>query len=199
MGEKEQQFFNQLAAQWDDIRCSNDTIITALVALVGFRAGDRVLDVGCGTGVLVPYVKKAVGASGIITAVDFAGNMIARAIEKYKDMPGIKFIVADIMEYEAEDNFDKIVCFNFFPHVHDKPVFLRKMAGMLTSGGALVIMHDMPRNAVNAIHGDCHAVQNDHLPKGEKTAMLLAEAGLRVATVIDNDRMYFVKAIRDRD
>ncbi len=196
MSDKERQFFDAIAERWDDLRSVTPPIIEGLVSMVGLGEGDRVLDAGCGTGVLVPYVKKAIGAAGAITAVDFAVNMIARATEKHKDLAGVDFIATDIMDYRPESRFDKIICFNFFPHVSDKPEFLLKMAGMLSTGGTFVIMHDIPRAKVNSIHGGCDAVKHDRLPEGAKTATLLTEAGLYVTNVIDNDEIYFVKAVR---
>jgi len=189
MSDKERQFFNTIAERWDDLRSVIPRIIEGLVSMAGLREGDRVLDVGCGTGVLVPYVKKAIGDAGVITAVDFAANMIARAAEKHKDLAGVEFIAADIMHYRVKSRFDKIFCFNFFPHVKDKPAFLLKMGEMLAEGG-------VPRVKVNSIHGGCDAVKHDRLPAGAKTAKLLTEAGLYVTDVIDNDEIYFVKAVR---
>jgi demethylmenaquinone methyltransferase/2-methoxy-6-polyprenyl-1,4-benzoquinol methylase len=196
MSDKERQFFDMIAERWDDLRSVIPPIIEGLVSMGGLKEGDRVLDAGCGTGVLVPYVKKAIGAAGTITAVDFAANMIALAAEKHKDLAGVEFIAADIMDYRAESPFDKIICFNFFPHVKDKPAFLLKMAGMLAEDGVFVIMHDIPRAKVNSIHGGCDAVRHDRLPEGAKTAELLTQAGLYVTDVIDDDEIYFVKAVR---
>jgi ubiquinone/menaquinone biosynthesis C-methylase UbiE len=36
------------------------------------RAGDRVLDVGCGTGLNLPYLVSAIGAAGEVVGVDAA-------------------------------------------------------------------------------------------------------------------------------
>ena len=196
MDDKERQFFNRIAAQWDDCRAVVPPVIESLLAKAGLQEGDRVLDVGCGTGVLIPYVKKAIGAAGLITAVDFAANMIALAAKKHKDCDGVDFLTVDIMDYQPAWRFDKIICFNFFPHVGDKPAFLQKMADILSAGGAFVVMHDIPRTKVNAIHSGAATVRHDCLPTGAKTALLLTQAGLQVTDVVDNDKVYFVKAVR---
>ena len=46
------------------------------------QPGERVLDVGCGTGTLAIAAKKHVGADGSVTGVDPAAEMIERAIRK---------------------------------------------------------------------------------------------------------------------
>jgi len=56
-----------------------------LVAKIGIQNGNTVLDVGCGTGVLVPHLKAAIGEPGKITTIDFAANMIAQAAKKTKN------------------------------------------------------------------------------------------------------------------
>lgn len=49
------------------------------VAALGLRDGDRVLDVGCGTGLNLPLVRAAVGAGGAIVGVDASESMLRQA------------------------------------------------------------------------------------------------------------------------
>lgn len=49
------------------------------VAALGLRTGDRVLDVGCGTGLNLPLLRAAVGASGVIVGLDASAAMLRRA------------------------------------------------------------------------------------------------------------------------
>ena len=191
---QEQRHFDQLAERWDEVRATDSDKLRLLVEMTGLTAGDSVLDVGCGTGVLAPYLRQAVGEQGRITAIDFSANMISRGAGKHAVSAGIRFVAGDIMEFQSAEKFDKIICLNFFPHMADKPAFIRKMAQLLQMEGCLVIMHDISRETVNGIHKESAVVTNDRLPKGEKTAEMLTAAGYHVTDVIDNQQLYFVRA-----
>jgi len=196
MSQSEQEFFNGLAKRWDDLRADDRLKIGNLVEMVGFAIGDRVLDIGSGTGVLLPFVKQAIGEKGLITAIDFAVNMINRAEEKHRHLSEITYVVDDIMKFQSETLFDKIVCLNFFPHVKDKKAFILRIRELLIPYGTFVIMHDLSRAAVNGIHQNSEKVKNDRLPKGPKVAEMLAAAGYEVEMVPDNDELYFIKAMK---
>lgn len=197
MSQSEQDFFNCLAEGWDDLRADDRLKIGNLVDMVGFMEGDRVLDIGSGTGVLLPFLRNAVGDGGLITAIDFAANMINRSEEKHRHLSGITYVVDDIMKFQSEASFDKAVCLNFFPHAADKVAFILKIRELLIPYGTLVIMHDLSRAAVNGIHQSSEIVKNDRLPEGSKVAEMLAEAGYEVKMVLDNDELYYIKAVKN--
>ncbi|MDF2875870.1 MAG: ubiE 1 [Sporomusa sp.] len=194
MSEKEINFFNQLAEQWDALRSANHDKINLLVDMIGIDKGDLLLDVGTGTGVLLPFLKQATGSNGHITAIDFAANMITLAEAKHRHLTGISYVAGDILHFDSQQTFDKIICFNFFPHITDKPVFLTRMKQLLKPGGSLIIMHDLSRQAVNSIHKTSDIVKNDRLPEIGKVSEMLGIADYLVAHALDNADCYFIKA-----
>ncbi len=193
----EAEFFDSLAAQWDTSRAVDFEKLTFLLSMMDISRGAHVLDVGSGTGVLLPYLKDAIGSSGSITALDFSKEMLARAQEKYEGLEGINYVCDDVLKYETKDLYDVVVCLNFFPHIKDKTVFLHRMKQFLKPKAMLVVMHDISRQAVNAIHQGCAAVQEDRLPGSKILAKMLEQAGYRVQNEIDCEKYYFVKAIRE--
>lgn len=74
--------------------------------------------------------------------------------------------------------FDLAVCHNSFPHFADMPSALRELARVLAPGGCLLILHDLSREQVNAIHGGAGPpIHHDLLPPGEETRQMLLRAG----------------------
>ncbi|MFC6951411.1 class I SAM-dependent methyltransferase [Halorubellus litoreus] len=49
------------------------------VAALDLSRGDTVVDLGCGTGANLPYLREAVGPTGTVVGVDLTGGMLARA------------------------------------------------------------------------------------------------------------------------
>ncbi len=189
----EQEFFNELAERWDEMRALNHDKITYLIQLARIAEGDTVLDVGTGTGVLIPFLAEAVGNSGSVTALDFAEAMVAKAAQKYTHLSGVDYIAADIMKYQPERCYSQVVCLNFFPHVKDKQSFLLRVQDLLVPNGSLVIMHDLSRQAVNSIHATSDVVKEDRLPPSSVVAEMLKQSGFSIEEAIDNEEIYFVK------
>lgn len=192
-------FFNQIADSWDDTRNVNVEMLTFLTGLMDLEQGDKVLDIGSGTGVLLPFIHQRIGSTGMITAVDFSEKMLKCSEQKFKNLPNISFKVMDIMAFQNDCFYDKVSCLNFFPHVQDKPTFLLKIQALLKPGGVLFIMHDISRATVNAIHGSSEKVKEDQLPEGSAVSEMLISANFRVETMIDNDQCYFIKAVIEKD
>lgn len=188
---KQKDFFNSIAANWDGTRESNHEKLQLLVQKLGLNQEDQILDLGSGTGVLLPYLASLVHS---VTAVDFAENMLAISQEKHKQFNNITYLVADVEALPwAESSFHHIVCLNFFPHVARKEKFMEDMYKLLKVGGKLTIMHDISRQAVNGIHGSCEQVQEDRLPPAAQTAQLLLQYNFTILVQEENEHFYFVQ------
>ena len=102
-------------------------------------ASGRVLDVGCGPGVMVPYLTSAGVLPKQIVGTDLSPEMIRNAKKQHR---GVSFIASDFLkEFNDDDGFDGII---FCSALHDMPepaAALEKAKSMLRPGGKLVILH----------------------------------------------------------
>jgi SAM-dependent methyltransferase len=104
-------------------------------AMIG--AGDRVLDVGCGTGVLAREIAGRVGPEGRVTGLDLNPGMLMVAERVY---PGIDWQQGDAGELPFEDGeFDAVVSQFSLMYFPDRERALREMWRVLTPGGRLAV------------------------------------------------------------
>ncbi|MFU2210185.1 methyltransferase domain-containing protein [Solidesulfovibrio sp. C21] len=114
----------------------------ALVAAGAVGAGDRVLDVACGTGVVARKAARLVGPKGRLTGVDFNEDMV-RAAKRFADqegLSGIEWHCGDVLGLPGDKpEYDVVLCqqgVQFFP---DRPAALKAMRAALVPGGRLVL------------------------------------------------------------
>ncbi|MDT0263834.1 class I SAM-dependent methyltransferase [Jatrophihabitans lederbergiae] len=67
------------------------------------RPGDRVLDVGCGTGLNFPLLLDAVGPAGAVIGVDASGSMLSRARVRVakRGWGNVRLVEADAARLDA--------------------------------------------------------------------------------------------------
>src|SRR5689334_25023175 len=63
-----------------------EPVVAGVVRRAGLQAGDRVLDLGTGTGAVAVQAASLVGASGTVTGVDISQEMLARARQRAEAM-----------------------------------------------------------------------------------------------------------------
>jgi len=104
--------------------------------------GDRVLDIGCGTGRNFPHLREVVGAEGRIYGVDISPGMLsrARAVREENRWSNIELVECDAAEYAAPELLDGVLfslSYNTMPHHR---AVLQNAWEQLRPGGRLVIM-----------------------------------------------------------
>ena len=185
-------FFDRLAPSWDAEMIRDDAIIGTILTNAHVSEGCKVLDVACGTGVLIPdYLARNVQS---VTAIDLSPEMIRLAREKCTD-PQVTFVVGDAETAELPGDFDAIVVYNAFPHFPDPEALIRRLSSLLKKGGMLTVAHGMSREEINARHRE----------GAKQVSMGLMDVGeladifgryLQVTTVISNEGMYQVVGVK---
>jgi ubiquinone/menaquinone biosynthesis C-methylase UbiE len=182
-------FFNSVAARWDRIAIHPSERINHVLDLLGPRPGDRFLDVGSGTGVLIPYVLERIGTHGRLVALDAAERMIDCARAKY-DAPNLSFVVSDFCEYRCVELFDTILAYSCYPHFQDPHAFFSSARRLLRDGGRLGIAHIQGRQTINALHAGMDGPFSRPLPSIEKTVRAAAANGFSSIITLDDADYY---------
>ncbi len=187
------EFFNEVADKWDQMCNHDEAKLKYIARAAGISQGDCILDVGTGTGAMIPYIHEMIGDEGEITAIDLAEKMLEVAKQKYP-FNNVHFVLGDIYDAALPKNhFDVIMCYSVFPHFQDKPTVISRMAGLLKPGGRLVIAHSQSRRAINELHAESSdAVNSDDLPEADVIEGFMKEAGLEPVFAEDNDEMFIV-------
>ena len=195
--ESTRRYFNERAAGWDRHSTETDPArLQEMAGRLGLRTGWTVLDAGSGTGVMIPYLAAALGASGRIIALDVAMAMLRQAVPKH---PAHRagFVCADVHALPlAAETVDAVVGYSCFPHFRDKPGALAEMYRVIRPGGRLLICHTSGRDHINRRHAQSRAVMHDMLPPAGRMMALLEAAGFRDAAVEDRPDSYLASARR---
>ena len=185
------EFFNSRASTWDE-RCRYDHAkIKEILDMLPIRKGDDILDVGTGTGILIPFLLERIGGKGSIIAVDMAEKMIEIAKKKFCH-ENVFFIADNVFTAGLhEEIFDLIICYSVFPHFDDQAIAVKLLARHLKTGGTIAICHSRGRDEINRKHENAsRAVAHDHLPPATVVEEYLEAAGCEIGTLVDTKNLY---------
>lgn len=99
--------------------------------------GDRVLELGCGTG---STALRLAGGVRNYVATDVSAGMIAIAAEKLAGtrVPGLVFQRGTVETEVLEYRYQAVLGFNYLHMVRDLPAALRRIKGLLVPGGLFI-------------------------------------------------------------
>ncbi len=149
-----QEFFASRAFGWEDRFPDDDPLFASAVDELRVAAGHVVLDAGCGTGRVLPQMRRLVGPSGKVVGFDATPEMIAEARRLGRDNDASLF-VGDVanMGFPAA-TFDAILAAGLLPHLPDPSMALLELARISKPGARLGLFHPISRQALCGRHGD---------------------------------------------
>ncbi len=161
---------------------------------VGLARAERVLDVGCGTGVVTLDIAKS--TRGHVVGIDIDETKLEEARRLPKVVPNLEFGVADVQDLPFPDEIFDLVTLNIvLVYVPDKQRALGEMARVLRPGGHVLASMEpdyagwiqYPEGDIISIFFDQLREMGADLETGRKLKYLFTMAGLETEVGIDTD------------
>ena len=118
-----------------------------LISRLELSPGLRVLDAGCGPGLLTVPIRRSVGIHGRVLAVDIQAGMLERAKARVTQarLQNVDFLLAGLGEGLLPANtFDRALLVTVLGEVPDKLSALREIYSALKPGGFLSVTEVLP-------------------------------------------------------
>ena len=191
-------FFDAHAHGWEERGYPADVRgrLEVLVDCFGIEPGEKILDVGCGEGVLVPYLLDRLGPSGFVVELDNSLEMLKGAARKSARQ--IQCVWAGVETLPLVDaDFDRVICFASFPHFANPVKALKQIHRVLKSAGTLVIAHLLSRDEIARHHAKSTVVLGDELPEEAAMRELMTQTGFCVWRLEDRPGRYLLIATKE--
>lgn len=188
-------YFDERADGWLAMEEHTKSPVQPAVALMaGIHEGSRVLDLGCGLGVMMPVYEQLGVARAV--GVDVSSRMIDIARKRWADHPEFEFIVGDGAALQLPESFDAVVIYNAYPHFMDRIGLVESCRSLLAEGGRFVVAHGTGRDGINA-HHDAVAAGVSLGLQGPAEESAVWESAFLIDALIDTPDFYgFAGALR---
>jgi len=172
-----------------------------ILARLRVKYGDRVVDVGCGTGL---YARRLAEHTGSVVCVDPS----ARMLERVPDDPRLVVVRASAEDLASgstvlpRGQFEAILVKEAIHHVADRGTVIGGLAKLLAPGGRLLIVM-LPTSIEYPLFQAAHDRFRELQPSPEVVAAVMGDAGLAVDLSYDDFPLVFpteryVAMVRDR-
>ncbi|HEY2236285.1 MAG TPA: methyltransferase domain-containing protein [Candidatus Angelobacter sp.] len=140
--QKLQQEFNEWAAagRGDEMESHHSDITEQTLALMDLQPGDRILDLGCGTGWASRRMAR-IATSGEVVGLDVADEMLRRAEQSSSAFRNVRYVCGSAEKIpEADNTFNKVLSVESFYYYADQGKALDELRRVMASGAKLFIL-----------------------------------------------------------
>lgn len=133
------------AGRGDEMEKHHVSIAEQTIRLMGLKAGERVLDLGCGTGwasrILARMVADGPQGSGQVVGLDVSDEMIRRARSHSKEFDNILYVWGSAAEIPWQENFfQKVLSIESFYYYPDQDAALKELFRVMAPEARLFIL-----------------------------------------------------------
>jgi ubiquinone/menaquinone biosynthesis C-methylase UbiE len=195
MSDPRKEYFNNLARNWDaeaDAASGSQERIRQILGDYISFIGSPLLDLGSGTGILVPALADLLPAGQKIVEFDMSLRMLSQTMVKNIDRVRILSVNGDAHYLPFGDrSMATVICFRSLPHFHDPHGALKEMHRILQSGGHLIVLHLMGHRQLNRYHSRSNgAIQRDYLPTLSELTGLVGQNKFQLVQALENEDLY---------
>jgi ubiquinone/menaquinone biosynthesis C-methylase UbiE len=163
-----------------------------IVAAGEIAEGATVLDVGSGTGIMVPLIREYEPAR--IYACDLSSAMLGQLGKNYAYA---ETILGDVRDLELPaGSLDAIFINACYPNIVDKETAFSNISRMLRPGGRLVISHPLGKSFIGVIRKSTPFPLDD-FPERADAENLLRAFGFAIKEFIDEPELYLLVATKE--
>lgn len=160
--------------------------IDRLLHATGSLTGLRILEPGCGAGMLTEVIAKKVGPTGCVIAMDVSPQMVAAARQRLSGCGNVKiYLGAAEARAKSLGYFDQIICHQVFANFIDPEKALKSLAETLNPYGLIVISQFTALAKINAF---------SYKAGKDKMQTLCKDCGLKVENCWDDEEMCLLSA-----
>jgi ubiquinone/menaquinone biosynthesis C-methylase UbiE len=128
----------------------------AVIALLGIGPGDRVADLGAGSGYFAFRLAEAVGPSGRVYAVDVDDDMLDYLAEKSRErgVANLTVVKAELDDPKLPDGeIDLVFVSDTYHHIEGRPTYFGRLLADLAPNGRIAIVEYDDRSGFAATMG----------------------------------------------
>jgi ubiquinone/menaquinone biosynthesis C-methylase UbiE len=205
VGEETQGHYDRLAPVYDQNWAYSSDFLEwmsgCIFARLRVNSGDRVLDVGCGTGL---YARRLAERTGSVVCVDPSARMLAQLPDDPR-MLAVQASAENLVSGSVllpVDRFEAILVKEVIHHVTDRGAVIGGLARLLAPSGRLLVVM-LPMSIEYPLFQAAHDRFRELQPDPQAIAAAMGDVGLAVELSYDDFPLVFsteryVTMVRDR-